>query len=80
MAIVFQSKINQWALILLFFLFSVALGIAGYYFYENQKNHTKREKFEELRAISDLKVSLIVHHSLIWTIRISSANTVGSRS
>jgi PAS domain S-box-containing protein len=61
MAIVFQSKINQWALILLFFLFSVALGIAGYYFYENQKNHTKRERFEELRAISDLKVSLIVN-------------------
>jgi PAS domain S-box-containing protein len=37
------------------------MGLAGFYFYENQKKSVRQEKFEELRAISDLKLSLIVN-------------------
>jgi PAS domain S-box-containing protein len=61
MAIPFLSKRNHLALILLFIFFSIAMGVAGSYFYENQKNHVKQERSEELRAISDLKASLIVN-------------------
>jgi PAS domain S-box-containing protein len=61
MAIPFLSKRNHWALILLFLFFSIAMGVAGFYFYENQKNHMKQERSEELRAVSNLKASLIVN-------------------
>jgi PAS domain S-box-containing protein len=61
MAISFLSKRNHWALILLFISFSIAMGVAGFYFYENQRNHVKQERSEELRAISNLKASLIVN-------------------
>jgi PAS domain S-box-containing protein len=57
----FRSKINHWALIFVFLFFSIAMGAAGFYFYESQRKSLKQEKFEELRAISDLKISLIVN-------------------
>jgi PAS domain S-box-containing protein len=60
-AIPFESKINHWVVIFVFFFFSIAIGVAGFYFYENQKNHMKQERIEELHAISDLKASLIVN-------------------
>ncbi len=50
-----------WSLVLAFFLFSMAIGIAGYFFYENQKESLKQEKREQLGAISDLKVRQIVN-------------------
>ncbi len=50
-----------WSLVLAFFLFSMAIGIAGYIFYENQKESLKQEKWEQLGAISDLKVRQIVN-------------------
>jgi PAS domain S-box-containing protein len=61
MPISFHSKVDHRALIFVFLLFSAAMGVAGFYFYENQKNHVKQGRSEELRAISDLKTSLIVN-------------------
>jgi PAS domain S-box-containing protein len=61
MPIPFLSKKHHWALILLFLFFSIAIGVAGFYFYENEKNHMKQERIEELDAISNLKASLIVN-------------------
>jgi PAS domain S-box-containing protein len=60
-AISFESKINHWVLIFVFLFFSIAIGVAGFYFYKTQKKSLKQEKFEELRAVSDLKISLIVN-------------------
>jgi PAS domain S-box-containing protein len=54
-----QAKSDRRALILVFLLFSLAMGAAGFYFYENQKTRIKQEMSEELRAITDLKVRLI---------------------
>jgi PAS domain S-box-containing protein len=59
-ATAFRYKINHWVLIFLFLFFSIAMGVAGFYFYESQKKSVKQEKFEELRAISDLKINSIV--------------------
>ncbi len=50
-----------WSLVLAFLLFSMAIGMAGYFFYENQKESLKQEKWEQLGAISDLKVRQIVN-------------------
>jgi PAS domain S-box-containing protein len=58
---IFHFKMDRRVLILVFLLFSIALGAAGYYFYENQKLIVKQERFDEIRAISDLKVSSIVN-------------------
>ncbi len=39
----------------------MAIGIAGYFFYKNQKESLKQEKWEELGTVSDLKVRQIVN-------------------
>ena len=56
-----QLKKIYWSLLSVFFLFSLAISIAGYLFYNNQKKSLKREKWEDLGAISDLKLSQIVN-------------------
>jgi hypothetical protein len=56
-----RLKRIYWSLVLAFFLFSMAIGIAGYFFYANQKEGLKQEKWEQLGAISDLKVKQIVN-------------------
>jgi len=56
-----QLKKIYWSLLSVFFLFSLAISIAGYLFYDNQKKSLKQEKWEDLGAISDLKVSQIVN-------------------
>lgn len=47
-------------LILVFLLLMVGIGTAGYLYYENQKNYIKKEKKNELLAISNLKINQIV--------------------
>ncbi|OGP96328.1 MAG: hypothetical protein A2157_13960 [Deltaproteobacteria bacterium RBG_16_47_11] len=47
--------------ILIFLLLMVGIGTAGFLYYENQKRHIKKEKQNELLAISDLKIKQIVN-------------------
>lgn len=47
-------------LIFVFLLPMVGIGTAGYLYYENQKNYIKKEKKNELLAISNLKINQIV--------------------
>jgi PAS domain S-box-containing protein len=47
-------------LILLFLLLVLLIGTAAYLYYENQRNHIKKEKESELSSICDLKVKQIV--------------------
>ena len=56
-----QLKKIYWSLLLVFFIFSVAISTAGYLFYKNQKKRFKQEKWDQLGAIADLKVSQIVN-------------------
>ena len=56
-----QLKKIYWSLVVVFFLFSMAITMAGYLFYENQKKNLRQEKWDELGAISDLKVRQIVN-------------------
>ena len=56
-----QLKKIYWSLVLVFFLFSMAISMAGYLFYENQKKNLRQEKWDQLGAISDLKVRQIVN-------------------
>ena len=49
-----QKKI-YWSLILVFFYFSVAAGMAGYAFFLHQKRETKQEKWIQLDTILALK-------------------------
>ena len=49
-----QKKI-YWSLILVFFYFSVAAGMAGYAFFLNRKRETKQEKWIQLDTILALK-------------------------
>jgi PAS domain S-box-containing protein len=44
---------------LVFLIFSAAVGSAGYFFYQRQKESVKQEKWSELRAIADLKAKEI---------------------
>ncbi len=48
-------------LTLIFLSVSIAIGIAGYLFSQKQKERLKEEKWEELSAIADLKVTHIVN-------------------
>jgi hypothetical protein len=48
-------------LIAIFILVSTLIIIAGYIYYNGQKQHIKREKLEELSAIADLKTRQIVN-------------------
>jgi len=55
-----QSNKAYWFLILVFFLFSFAIGTAGYFFYENQKAGLKQERWDQLNAVANLKLNQIV--------------------
>ena len=56
-------KLNEryWVLIFVFFLFSMAIGSTGYFFYQRQKENIKGEKWNELKAVADMKVNQIVN-------------------
>jgi PAS domain S-box-containing protein len=49
-------------LIVIYLLLSAGLWLAGYLYYQNQKEYIKKEKQEDLNAIADLKMGQIV----IW--------------
>ncbi|OGP94640.1 MAG: hypothetical protein A2157_11290 [Deltaproteobacteria bacterium RBG_16_47_11] len=61
MAIQLKSPKTPWHFILIFFLFAIGIGTAGYFYYEIQKQHMKIEKQNELLAIADLKTSQITN-------------------
>lgn len=48
-----------WHLIIIFIFLSISIGIAGYYFFHDQKEDIKKEKQDELAAIADLKAKQI---------------------
>jgi len=48
-------------LIIIFFILAVGIGVAGYLYYQNQKEYVKKDKQEDLTAIADLKVGQIVN-------------------
>ena len=49
------------ALLIIFFVLILVINVLGYLYYENQKEHIKKEKQNELLAIADLKVAQIVN-------------------
>jgi signal transduction histidine kinase len=51
-----RSEEWSWRLILLFLAFSVAIGISGYFFLQNQKNQLMEDEWEHLASIADFKV------------------------
>src|SRR4030067_2637900 len=61
MAIQLKSPKPPWHFVLIFFLFAIGIGTAGYFYYEIQKQHMKIEKQNELLAIADLKTSQITN-------------------
>lgn len=61
MAIQLKSPKTPWHFILIFFLFAIGIGTAGYFYYDTQKQHVKEEKQNELLAIADLKASQITN-------------------
>jgi PAS domain S-box-containing protein len=54
------SKI-PYHLIIIFFLLSICIWIAGYLYYEHQREYIKKEKQDELSAIADLKIRQILN-------------------
>jgi PAS domain S-box-containing protein len=48
-----------WSLVLVFFLFSMGLGTAGYFFYKDQKKSMKERRWDDLRTIAHLKAKQI---------------------
>lgn len=56
-----QLRKIYWLLILVFLLFSMAICMAGYLFYENQKKSHKQKEWDQLGAIADLKVRQIIN-------------------
>jgi len=50
-----------WHLILIFIVLSIGISVAGYFYYKDQKDYIKKEKQDELTAITDLKVKQIVN-------------------
>lgn len=61
MAIQTKSFKIPWHFILIFFLLVIGIGIAGYLYYDVQKQHIKKEKKNELQAICQLKVNQIAN-------------------
>ena len=50
-----------WHLLIVFIVLSIGIGVSGYVFYEDQKQHIKIEKLNELSAVAELKKSQIVN-------------------
>jgi PAS domain S-box-containing protein len=61
MAFRFQSKKIYWLSVSVFFLFSMAIVMLGYFFYEHQKKIIKQEKRDQVDAIADLKAQQIIN-------------------
>ena len=49
------------ALLIIFFVMIIFINVVGYIYYENQTDHIRKEKQNELLAIADLKVAQIVN-------------------
>src|SRR4030042_3203071 len=56
-----QSRKIPWNLILTFLLLSIGIGIAGYFYYQDQREKIQQGKQEELTAIAELKVKQILN-------------------
>ncbi len=56
-----QSKRIYWPLVLVFFLFWIAIGAAGYFFSRDQKRSLLQEKRDQLSAIAELKVGQVLN-------------------
>lgn len=54
-----QTQKIYWFLILVFVLFSMTVGTVGYFLYEQQKRILKKEKWDQVSAIGDMKVHQI---------------------
>ncbi|MBA4349246.1 MAG: hypothetical protein C0415_04565, partial [Thermodesulfovibrio sp.] len=59
MAIKLRELKIPYHLIFIFFLLSAGIGIAGHYYYENQREHIKKDKMYELSTLASIKVSRI---------------------
>ena len=59
MRFLYSSRKIIWILISIFLIFSVAIGIVGYFFFQIQKRQLVQEKRQHLGSIADLKVSQI---------------------
>jgi PAS domain S-box-containing protein len=58
-----QFKLHKipYHLIIIFFILAAGIGVAGYLYYQNQKEYIKKDKQEDLAAIAELKVGQIVN-------------------
>jgi two-component system, cell cycle sensor histidine kinase and response regulator CckA len=54
-----QSKKHYWFLILIFSLLSLVTATAGYFSYEHEKTFLKKERWDQLNVIADLKANQI---------------------
>lgn len=53
------NSVNKWHFVLFGFLFSIIIIIGSYYYYQNQTNSIKNNKYNELKAIAELKINQI---------------------
>ena len=68
-----KSSNFPWHLLIIFIFLTLVLSVAGYLYYQNQKEQYKTQKHTELAAITKLKVKQIVE----WNKeRISDAKTI----
>jgi PAS domain S-box-containing protein len=59
-----QKPAVLWPLIVLFFIISTGAIFAGFFYYQNQKNHLLTNRLQELSTIADLKVKQITQWRL----------------
>ncbi len=68
------NKSNK-ALFVLFFVMAVVIISGGYYFYRSERNNIRKQKFDELSAIANLKIDQLTQ----WrTERLSDAEYFAS--
>jgi sensor domain CHASE-containing protein len=48
-----------WGFILIFLLLAIGIGVAGYFYFESQKEQIRKEKQDELSAVAELKANQI---------------------
>jgi len=56
-----QSKRIYWLLVLVFFLFWIAIGAGGYFFSGDQKRSLLQEERDRLSATAELKVGQVLN-------------------
>ena len=54
-----QEQSTPGHLIAIFIILTIIIAITGYFYYENQKNIIRKEKYRELKTIANLKVEQI---------------------